>query len=328
MNYRILGNTGLKVSTVGFGCAPLGNEYGDADIQEVIRSTHAAIDHGINFFDTSPYYGRTLSEERLGLALEGRRQSVVLATKCGRYDKDGFDFSAKRVFESIDESLRRLRTDYIDLWQAHDIEFGDLRQVIEETIPAMREVQRQGKARFIGITSYQLNAMRRVASEVPVDSVLSYCRFNLMIDDMDRLLTPFAKENGIGLINAAPVHMGVLTSQGPRAWHPGSEAMKKGGAAAAALCASRGVDVAAIALQYCLRHPYAASTLVGMSTIDEVERNMRAAEAAVDDALIGEIRALVAPVANQTWAVGRPENEDYAEDAQNRRASSLLEVHR
>src|SRR4051794_18594270 len=105
---RILGNTGLEVSILGFGASPLGDEFGAADPAEAARAVSLAIDKGINLFDTSPYYGRTLSEQRLGAALKGRRQEVILATKCGRYDKADFDFSAERVRRSIDESLKRL----------------------------------------------------------------------------------------------------------------------------------------------------------------------------------------------------------------------------
>src|SRR5205814_4930692 len=88
MDYRPLGRTGLNVSIIGYGASPLGNEFGPADFDEGVRAVQLAIDHGINFFDVSPYYGRTLAEERLGKALEGRRDKVILATKCGRDGKD------------------------------------------------------------------------------------------------------------------------------------------------------------------------------------------------------------------------------------------------
>jgi L-galactose dehydrogenase len=127
--------------------------YGTTEPSEGKRAVHSAIESGINFFDSSPYYGLTLSEERLGEALVGWRDKVVLATKCGRYGLDGFDFSAARVTASIDESLRRLQTDHVDLLQAHDVEFGDVDQIIHETVPAMRKIQEQGKARYIDVSS-------------------------------------------------------------------------------------------------------------------------------------------------------------------------------
>src|ERR1017187_6271882 len=136
--YRRLGSTDLQVSVIGFGASPLGDVFGIANPEEGMRTVHLAIDEGINFFDVSPYYGLSLAEERLGRALEHRRGEVVLSTKCGRYGANEFDFSAQTIRESIEQSLRRLRTDYVDLLHAHDVEFGNVEQIIEEAIPAMR----------------------------------------------------------------------------------------------------------------------------------------------------------------------------------------------
>jgi L-galactose dehydrogenase len=314
MEYRVLGSTGLRVSKLGFGASPLGDVFQIADPGECTRAVDRAIDLGINYFDVAPYYGDRLAETRLGAALEGKRTQVVLATKVGRYG-NYFDFSASRVYTSIDESLSRLRTDYIDLWQANDIEFGDARQVIEETLPAMREVRRQGKVRYIGITGYQLKMLRRVAETAGVDAVLSYCRYNPLATDLDRLMTPFATEQRIGLINASPLHMGILTVDGPPAWHPASAAVKQAGAAAADLCRTRGVDIADLALQFALAHPYTATTLVGMSMEGHVERNVEASQKAPDPVLLKEVLQLIAPVADMTWPCGKAENEDYAQVA-------------
>jgi L-galactose dehydrogenase len=312
MEYRTLGPTGLRVSKLGFGGSPLGNEFGETDAAEGERAVHCAIDLGINYFDVAPYYGRTLAETRLGAALEGRRDKVLVATKCGRYDVDKFDFSASRVRLSIDESLRRLRTDYLDVFLAHDIEFVDASQIVEEAIPTMRALQREGKARHIGITGLQLNMLREVAEAAPVEVILSYCRYNLLITDMDDLLTPFAREHGVGLINASPLHMGVLTAGGPSPWHPASPEVKEMGRKVVQLCAERGVRSSDVALQFCLQHPYVATTLAGMSTVEQVRQNVAAAGASADAGLIDEIRTLAAPVHNRSWPSGRPENQDHA----------------
>ncbi len=167
MEYRKLGQTDLNLSLVGFGTATLGNVFGNIDPGEAIRAVHLAVDSGINFFDSSPYYGITLAETRLGEALAGRRERVVLATKCGRYGLDDFDFSAKRVAASMDESLRRLQTDYIDLFQVHDVEFGDVEQILHETLPALRQLAaaRQGTLhRHHGISTEALAAHGRGGS--------------------------------------------------------------------------------------------------------------------------------------------------------------------
>jgi L-galactose dehydrogenase len=312
MDYRTLGRTGLEVSKLGFGGSPLGNEFGETDPAECERAVHCAIDLGINYFDVAPYYGRTLAETRLGAELEGRRDKVILATKCGRYDVNGFDFSAARIRQSIDESLRRLRTDYLDVFLAHDIEFVSETQIVEEAIPTMRALQRDGKARFIGIAGLQLNLLRRVAEAVPVDVVLSYCCYNLLIADLDHLLTPFVKEHGIGLINASPLHMAILTAAGPPSWHPAPAEVKEAGRAIVKLCEQRGVRASDLALQFSFAHPYVATTLAGMPTVEQVRQNVAAPTCAVDEALLAEVRNLVAPYKDRSWPTGLPENYDHA----------------
>jgi L-galactose dehydrogenase len=305
MEYRTLGNTGLRLSVLGFGAAPLGNEYGDVQAAQGEFAVQTAIDQGINFFDTSPYYGRTLSEERLGKALLGKRANVVLCTKCGRYGKESFDFSASRIIASIDESLRRLRTDHVDMLIAHDIEYGDSEHVISETIPAMRELQASGKARFIGISGLPLELLAEVARRAQVDFILSYCHYNLMIRDLDRLLTPVAAANHIGLVNASPLHMGMLTPAGPPSWHPAPQEVKEAATRIVQLCASRGVDVTTVSLRFCLDYPHVSSTLVGMSSPAEVEQNLKAFEFTLDRELLSDIEEILAPVRDTTWHSGR-----------------------
>jgi aryl-alcohol dehydrogenase-like predicted oxidoreductase len=309
MQYRALGTTELEVSVVGFGASPLGDVYGATGPEEAKRAVHLAIDEGINFFDVSPYYGQSLAEHRLGSALAGRRHKVVLATKCGRYGANEFDFSARRVSASVDESLHRLRTDYVDLLLAHDVEFGDVKQIVEETIPAMRQLQEQGKARYIGITGFPLRTLIRIARAVPVDAILSYCHYNLLADDLDSILAPFAESQGIGLINASPLHMGLLTEGGGPDWHPAPSEMRKAAGSAVEFCRHRGFDISDLALRFCFDYPGVASTLVGMATREEVRRSLRAFEAPADPQNVRKVRAIVAPVFNRFWPSGREENQ-------------------
>ena len=309
MEYRKLGQTDLNLSVVGFGSATLGNVFGDIDVGEGLRAVHFAVDSGINFFDSSPYYGTTLSETRLGEALAGRRERVILATKCGRYGLDDFDFSAKRVFTSMDESLRRLQTDYIDLFQVHDVEFGDVQQVIHETLPALRQLQQQGKARYIGVTGYPPRLLRRIAEATPVDSILTYCHYNLLNTDMDGVLTAFARERGIGLINASGLCMGLLTEHGPPDWHPAPQQVRDAGKKAAEFCRLHGADLPEVALRFCLDHPYVSSTLIGMATTSQVETGLKLLQSSTDKALLAQVEAILAPVFNYVWPSGRPENQ-------------------
>jgi hypothetical protein len=174
MRYRKLGRTDLEVSVLGFGASPLGDVFSVTNPVESNLAVHYAIERGMNLFDVSPYYGVTLAEQRLGVALAGVRHKVILATKCGRYGADDFDFSARKVVAGVCDSLVRLKTDYIDLLQVHDVEFGDVDQIVNETLPALRALQQQGKARYIGITGYSLQTLVSIAKSAPVDSILHW----------------------------------------------------------------------------------------------------------------------------------------------------------
>lgn len=311
MRYEMLGNTGLRVSVLGFGAAPLGQEYGAVSVAEGNRAVAAAIDEGINLFDVSPYYGRTLAEERLGEALAGRREKVVLVTKVGRYGldlPDGFDFSAARVARSIDESLKRLRTDVIDLYLAHDIEFGDREVILGETIPMMKRLQAQGKVRYIGVSGFPLEYLREVAEVAGVDAVLSYCHYDLLNTRLDEVLAPRAREGEFGLINASPLHMGVLTREGPPAWNPAPDRVVRAAREAAEWCAARGADLPDLALRFSLGNTTVASTLVGMRTEAELRRNLAALRPGPHDDLIPAVREMLEPVHDVEWPSGLPEN--------------------
>jgi L-galactose dehydrogenase len=304
MRYTALGRTSLVVSEIGFGAATLGDEYGPIDPAEGCRAVHSAMDRGVNFFDVSPYYGRTLAESRLGEFLAGRRDRVVLATKVGRYDRDpphGFDFSAARVRRSVEESLRRLRTEFIDVYLAHDIEFAPPGLVLEETLPAMRLLQQQGKVRFVGITGYPLDLLRDVAERAEVDVVLSYCHYNLLNTRLLYSLAPFARERGIGLINASPLHMGALTHAGPPAWHPAPEPVLHAARAAAAYCRNRGADLAELALGFAAGGP-ADVTLLGLRSAAEVEASVTAFGRDPDPEVLAGVRTILAPVLDREWS--------------------------
>lgn len=304
MRYRRLGQTELEVSVLGFGASPLGDVFSVTDPVESFRAVHQAIDHGVNFFDVSPYYGMTLAEQRLGVALAGRRGEIILATKCGRYGPRDFDFSAATVVAGVDASLARLKTDYVDLLQVHDVEFGDVHQIVNETLPALRQLKQAGKARYIGISGYSLETLATIAESAALDSILSYCRFNLMVRDMDTFLTPLARRKSIGLINASPLHMGLLSPGGPPAWHPAPASIRAEGQRASEICRARGVRLAEVALRFCLAHPYVSTTLVGMSTTRQLEENLRALEPADDASVIAEIDAALGPNVNYVWPAG------------------------
>jgi L-galactose dehydrogenase len=308
MNYRPLGNTGLQVSVLSYGASPLGSVFHPIDEAEGIRTVRTALDLGINVIDVSPFYGLTRAETVLGKALAGiPRDHYYLATKVGRYGQDVFDFSAARMTASVDESLCRLQVEHVDLIQCHDIEFGSLDQVVHETLPALQKLREQGKARFIGITGYPLAIYPRVLDQVPVDTVLSYCHYALNDTSLEELL-PYLEQKGVGIINASPFSMGLLTERGAPEWHPAPEFLKAACARAAAHCRSRGVDIAQLALQFALSNPAIATTLVGTASPENLRKNVAWSEQPPDPELLAEVQAILAPVRNMTWPSGRPEN--------------------
>ncbi|GLC38508.1 hypothetical protein PLESTB_001733100 [Pleodorina starrii] len=321
---RPLGNTGLEVSVLGFGASPLGGAFGDVDESVAISSVHRAFARGVNLFDTSPYYGLTKSETVLGRALRDLpRSQLVLSTKVGRYGADprDFDFSAARVTRSVAESLERLQVPYIDIIQCHDIEFGDLDQIVNETLPALAQLRNQGLVRHVGITGLPLEAFHYVldrAEPGSVDVVLSYCHYCL--NDTTLLgSVPYLRSRGVGLINASPLSMGLLTRGGPPDWHPAPPGLREAAARAAAHAAARGRDIAALGLGFALRQPDVSSTLVGMASPEVVDANVDTAMRALgtgaggdgsdgsdDDEVLGEVLRMLEPVKDTTWPSGRP----------------------
>src|SRR5271166_3803675 len=127
MQFRPLGRTGLRLSALTFGASSLGQEFRPVDLNEALRAVHVALDAGMNFIDTSPFYGRGMSDVLLGVALRGiPRDRYLLGPKLGRYDSGHFDFSAKRVVESVDVSMHRMGVGHLDIMLCHDIEFVDM----------------------------------------------------------------------------------------------------------------------------------------------------------------------------------------------------------
>jgi L-galactose dehydrogenase len=308
MEYRLIEGTDLRVSVLGYGAAPLGDVYGQVDLTTGVRSVRAALELGVTVFDVSPYYGLTRAETVLGRALAGvDRDAYTLATKVGRYGPDRFDFSAARVRRSVDESLARLGTDHLDLVQVHDIEFGDLGQVVEETLPALAELRAAGKVRYLGITGYPLAALASVAAKAEVDTVLSYCHYTLL----DRTLAGWAPafaERGVAVLNASPLAMGALTARGAPPWHPAPAEVLRRCAEAAELCARRGAALEQLAVRFAVGWPAVATTFAGMADEEQARHNVRWALGPLDEELLAEVERVLAPVRDHTWPSGRPEN--------------------
>lgn len=305
MIYKQLGKTELTVSCLGFGGAALGNQYGAIQDSEASRAVHAALDQGITFFDTSAYYGRTLAETRLGQALVGQRQQVILASKGGRIDRDEFDFSARGIVDMCAASLRRLQTDYLDIYQLHDIEFGDPVQIINEAIPALQRLKQEGKVRFIGVTGYPLPLLRQVIETQQLDVTLSYCHYNLLNTALNDELVTAVKARQMGLINGSVTHMGILTDQGPPPWHPAPTAVKQIGQTVAAYCRRQSTPVAHLAIQFALQNTAVDVTVLGTRTAAELNESIKLLDQPPDPALLAAVLAMIEPVANISWPSGQ-----------------------
>jgi len=308
MLYRRLGKTELNVSVIGFGASPLGNVFDDCDESEGIRSVHCAIDLGINFFDVAPFYGLTLAETRLGDAIKGKRNDILLATKCGRYGLRDFDFSYQRILDSADESLKRLKTDYVDLMQLHDIEFGSKEQVLNEAIPALQKIKASGKARFVGITGLPVRYLAAIATEVEVDTVLSWAHYNLLQDEINAELVPLCQQKDMGLMNAAPLVQRILSDASIPAWHNAPVELQAIQAPLLECCKKYGVALSDVAIRYAIDHPFIATTVIGMCDQNNVKKNIGVLEFSIPEGLLDEINQFVAPVKNTMWYEGMPEN--------------------
>jgi aryl-alcohol dehydrogenase-like predicted oxidoreductase len=309
MQTRRLGKTDLHLPILSFGASSLGAEFRNVTLEEVLASVRVALECGLNFIDTSPFYGRGMSEVLLGVALKGvPRESYTLCTKLGRYDLAHFDFSARRVAESVDVSLHRLGTDHLDIVLCHDIEFVPMQQIVDETIPALRRAQQAGKVRYIGFSGYPQKVFRFVCDQTDVDCVLSYNQYTLQNTRFADETVPYLKAKGVGAMNAGPFSARLLTNAPLPAWLKEPEEVKAAARAAAALCAGRGVDIAKLALQFSLANEDIATTVTGSANPKNIRQWAQWAAELLDHALLAEVLAIFAPVKNLGHVEGLAEN--------------------
>jgi aryl-alcohol dehydrogenase-like predicted oxidoreductase len=263
----------------------------------------------MNLIDTSPFYGRGMSEVLLGVALKTvPRDDYLLCTKLGRYDLAHFDFSARRVAESVDVSLHRLGTDHLDIILCHDVEFVPLQRIVAETLPALRKIQQAGKVRFIGFSGYPQKIFRFICDQARVDCVLNYNQYTLQNTRFADETIPFLQEKGIGVMSAGPFSARLLTDAPLPAWLKEPEEVKAAARRAADLCRSRGGSLAKLALQFALANPAIATTVAGSANPANIRAWARWAAEPLDAELLRDVQAIFAPVRNVGHAEGLPEN--------------------
>ena len=310
MQLRSLGNTGMDLSILSFGASSLGQEFRAVDLDEALRSVRVALDSGMNFIDTSPYYGRGMSEVLLGTALKDvPRDQYYLGTKLGRYDATHFDFSAKRVVESVDISLHRMGVDYLDICLCHDIEFVDRQQIVDETIPQLREIQQAGKVRFIGISGYPMNNFRFILEQTDLDVVLSYNHYTLQ-NTMFADQVSYLQEKQVGIMNAAPFSARLLTNAPLPPWHKATPEVRSICQAAAQHCQAAGVDIAKLAVQFSVAHPDMTTCVTGSANPGRVAQWVQWIEDPMDETLLAEVQAILQPIHNWFYQEGLAENND------------------
>lgn len=307
-----IGKTGMQVNALSFGASSLGGVFRNISEKDAIKAVHTAIDGGMNFIDVSPYYGHYKAETVLGKALrEIPRDKYYLSTKVGRYGKDGvntWDYSAQRATDSVYESMERLGIEYIDLINVHDIEFqaslpGGLQKVCDETLPALTALKAKGVVGHVGITDLQLENLKWVIDNVPagtVESVLNFCHYCLNDDKLEDYLDYF-EEHGIGVINASPLSMGLLSERGVPDWHPAPKPLVEACQRAVEHCRAKGTPIEKLAIQYSVSNPRIATTLFSSANPENVKRNLDWSREPIDWQLVSEVKEIIGDQKRVSW---------------------------
>jgi len=310
MEKRNLGTSGLKVSLAGLGCNNFGRACDAAATRAIVDR---AIDLGIDFFDTADIYGEGLSEEFLGRALGNRRQQVVLATKFGMTrdpEKSPAGGSRRYICQAVEESLSRLGTDYIDLYQIHA---PDVSTPIAETLGALDDLVRQGKVRYIGCSnfaSWQLveaewtSRSRRLESFVSAQNL-----YNLLDRRIERELVPACNAYEVSILPYFPLASGFLTGKYKRGSEPPEGARLSSGPMAQRVlndanfkqleslerfASDRGRSILDLAIGWLASQPYVASVIAGATRPDQLEQNVKSLEWRLDADELSEVHALSA----------------------------------
>lgn len=293
MEYNQLGKSDLRVSEVSFGCMSLGTDAGEG-----ARLLHQALDRGINLFDTSDLYDKGQNEIIVGRAFAGMRGRVIVATKVGnqwRPDGSGWDWNPRKeyILGAVEGSLKRLRTDYIDLYQLHG---GTLDDPIDETIEAFEQLRQQGKIRYYGISSIRPNVIREWISRSGLVSVMM--QHSLLDRRPEETCLDLLHEHQISVLARGSLAQGLLVNKPAAPFlNYSAEDVQKAAAAIQAVSSSER-DATATAIRYALHHPAVATAVVGMRTAGQLEEGLRVGSTPVlSDAEITQLRAVLS--ANQ-----------------------------
>jgi myo-inositol catabolism protein IolS len=317
MEYRKFGQTGIDISAIGFGCWEIGGGYGSIEETEFVKAIHRALDIGINSFDTAEAYGMGASEKSLAKALGSRRKEAVITTKFGVGYPDATNYrdsSRKRVMESIEKSLKALETDYVDVYLIH---WPDRSIPFEEPMRALDDLVKQGKARAVGLSNFQLSEIETCMKARRVD-VVQYC-WNMFDRRMQKEIFPYCRENNIGVMAYGSLAYGMLTGTfneemtfdkgdwrakrgqllninlfqhlfGPDHFLKNLRAIEE----LKAMAKRYGKSLPQFALRWTLSNPIVSTALVGCRSPKEVDDNVGALGWSISDEDMKEIEAIFA----------------------------------
>lgn len=292
MQYKQLGSTDLKVSVLGYGAWALGGGGWDGiDLNQAMDTLQHAYEKGINFFDTAPIYGMGKSEERLGSFLKGIRKDVVLATKCGLLWNDSGnvrqDISREAILQDVENSLSRLQTDYIDLYQIH---WPDNRTPFKETFSTLNRLQEQGVIRYIGLSNYDFAGLQKASEFSEIASLQN--QYNMLQRQDEETILPYCREKGIGYIPYSPLAQGLLSGKITEDYtpEPGSARShnplftdREKFRESLAFTERLEKPPAQTAIRFLLREPAVSSVIVSVTKPHHLEANLQAV-ASFDDA--------------------------------------------
>jgi myo-inositol catabolism protein IolS len=316
METREFGKSGVRVTPITLGSWPMsGDRYGRIDDSEAVRTIHAAMGQGITSFDTAPGYGDGHAEETLGAALVGRRDQAVVTTKCGIVSRDprtgqpGRNASRESMLREIDDSLRRLRTDHVDVYLVH---WPDPQTPLEETVVTLHEIKRAGKTRLVGVSNFDVELLDNVRQYGNIDVL--QVGYNLFDWRMEREVFPYCQQHSIGVMAYGSLAYGLLTGAftedttfEPADWRSNGVAFGQpilGGdnfrhnvglvrRLRDEVAAPKGLTVAQLALAWVVRNPIITTAMVGARVPAEIEENVGAANVQLSDQEAERIRAIM-----------------------------------
>lgn len=323
MEYRTLGRTGVQVSPLCLGAMMFG-AWGEPDHEKSIRIIHAALDAGINFVDTADVYSQGENEEIVGKALKDRRDDIVLATKFHNQMGEGLNRrgnSRRWIMRAVEDSLRRLQTDYIDLYQVHR---PDEETEIEDTLSALTDLVRQGKIRYFGSSTYPASKIVE-AQWVSRDRGLERFKteqppYSMLVRGIEADVLPTAQRHGIGVIPWSPLAGGWLSGRYRKGAElptstradrlparydlslPGNQRKFEAADALGALADEAGIPLIEIAIAFVLNHPGVTSAIIGPRTMEHLESQLPAAERTLSPELLDRIDEIVPPATNFNYA--------------------------